>query len=199
MMIAPGMTGGSIYNPPVASPTTWNPADKSASIGLSGGNLVASANGATIVGVRSTAFKTTGKWHWEVTMNLAQNKPDSLPGIGISDQASHNLTTRISNDVYSCAYQQSGLIRILNTTAATTTALADGDTVAVEMDLDNYRLYFQRYGDARLGPYDISALSGAAGFFACLGIIYTNDYCTANFGATTFLIPPTDGFAMGLG
>lgn len=47
---------------------TWNPADKSADITLSLGNLKATQTTSSWDSVRSTIGKTSGKWYWEYTM-----------------------------------------------------------------------------------------------------------------------------------
>ena len=44
--------------------TTWNPADKSATMTLSGGNLIATGS-SWIAWVRAVDKKTTGKFYWE--------------------------------------------------------------------------------------------------------------------------------------
>lgn len=132
-------------------------------------------------------------------MNLSGNPGSPNPGIGFADVSSHNFSTTMGGDVYSGGYRQNGNIVVLNSTVATTTSLSNGDTVAVELDLDNFEVSFQRFGGSRMGPYSISSLSGTAGLAASLNFNYAADNCTANFGATAFLIAPTDGFAMGLG
>lgn len=53
-------------------PTTWNPSDKSATINLSGGNLVATGASFNFSGVRSTSGKnlvTGGKFYFEISCN----------------------------------------------------------------------------------------------------------------------------------
>lgn len=52
-------------------PTTWNPADKSTSIALSGGNLIAAntTSGGSFEAVRATTFKArTFNLYWELTI-----------------------------------------------------------------------------------------------------------------------------------
>jgi len=84
---------------------TWNPADKSAGVTLSGGNLISTyASGSGDVGARSTTSNSLGKVYFEATPSnlLGVDK-----GIGLSN-ASQSFVTLAGNATGGIMYYLSG-------------------------------------------------------------------------------------------
>jgi hypothetical protein len=176
--------------------TTWNPADKSAAISLSGGNLTAShpAVGFADGIVRSTTSKSSGKWHFEVTVNATG---PTRPGIGLAN-STQSLTTFLgaagsnsvslfgNGDVYINA-----VVVLAGATGSFDTGLPK--VIAVEYDADNDLVFFQLSGGPRTAGISTAALGGT--LFAAYNNAYFGDAATGNFGASAFVISPTLGFS----
>jgi hypothetical protein len=61
---------------------TWNPADTSGDITLSGGNLVATRGaGSGWRSSRATQSKNSGKWYFEITRTAGSDKAQSIYGL----------------------------------------------------------------------------------------------------------------------
>jgi len=70
-----------IYGGATSSGVTWNPADKSANVTLSNGNLTATGGGSGDSQVRSTVSYSTGKYYFEVRLDAGP--ASSAPYLGI--------------------------------------------------------------------------------------------------------------------
>jgi hypothetical protein len=84
---------------------TWNPSDKDAAIVLTSTNHVATQSGAASAwrSVRATAgFISTGKWYWEIAVNLRDTSDGWIAGIA-SSLAS--LTSFCGSDTRGLGYQ----------------------------------------------------------------------------------------------
>jgi hypothetical protein len=170
---------------------TWNPGDKSANVVLSGGSVVATRGATGDVGaVRAIFPRNSGKWHFEIMVAAAGGGFPNYPNFGVAN-ASASLTSVPGADTNSAIYQEDGRV-FFNGQIAQLATFGDGDTVAVELDLDNDLLYFQIEGGSRSPGYDISAMTGPVFPFATFR--NTGNQVTANFGDTAFTITPTSGY-----
>lgn len=186
-MIPAGMNIGR-----TGSGTTWNPADKGGSAVLSGANLTAGASANNNdSSVRSTTSKSTGKWHYEITVN-AINSGTSRPQFGIAT-SSYSVSTALSN-AQTIIVLSENLARVSNQ-AMIGLPLVDniiaGSIVAVELDADTEEVSFQVQGGTRQ-TYSVTPLT--APFFAVTNNAIDTT-CTVNFGTTPFAVPMTAGYA----
>lgn len=167
----------------------WNPADKNSEITLSNANLTATkAPGAAEGFVRGTTSKSSGKWHFEVT---CQTPGTARDGVGIATSgASVDSGLLLANP--GGAYQVNGYVGAFATPAGFGNGTyGNGDVIAVEVDLDNLQLYFQKSGGSRIGPFTI----GSGAFFPAVTFDTTGAAFVGNFGASAFTITPTSGFS----
>ncbi|EIM25743.1 hypothetical protein [Microvirga lotononidis] len=85
-----------------APATTWNAADKAASVDLTNGNLTATKSGANgQAAVRSASGKTSGKWVAKFT--IATLADITQGGVGFAN-ASYGLNTYLGSSVNDIAY-----------------------------------------------------------------------------------------------
>lgn len=162
--------------------STWNSADKSAQITLSGGDLIAtnaSASG-TFSGVRSTDSHTTGKWYFELT--LGSGNTNAMVGFGTSGVV---LTASFpgGNADGQGYYQADGNKWTGGSGTAYGATYAAGDVIGVAIDLDGDTCNFYKNG-ADQGSISISGIAGAV--FACVSIYAAPASITANFGASAW-------------
>ena len=164
------------------TPTTWNPADKDATVTLSGGNLTAASTGGA---VRSVFGASAGKYYFELKIPTGYSQ---AVGIGT---ASASLTSVPGDDAYAWAYwKYSGDIRNNSSTIQYT-----GSTYAnigILLDATNKTVGFQLNGVA---PTTFHSISGSV-FYAICGYA---DTCVANFGGSAFAYPVPSGYEAGLG
>lgn len=167
--------------------STWNPSDKSATITLSGGNLLATSDGSVVDSVRSTIGKSSGKWYWEI--ELTTFVVDSM-AIGIRTSA-ESLATLCGDTTGGFGYNEFGEKRTNAVDTSYGIALAPGDIVGVAMDLDVGTLSFL-VNNSSQGV----AFTGipAATYYACYSSGFSTNEITANFGATGFTYTPPSGY-----
>jgi hypothetical protein len=175
--------------------STWNAADKSASITLSNGNLTF-ASGASNQGVRATIGKSSGKYYFECAftamggyLGLAQT---TTPFNGTTNAVGVALT--------------SGWIQVNGSSVTNIGGLAS--PVAVAVDLGAKRIWFRALpsgnwnGNASYNPatnvggVDITAVTGAA-LYPAVVVVLSSDGGTANFGASAFTGAVPSGFTSG--
>ena len=178
------------YGAAAGGPTyaTWNPADKDASITVSGGNLTASMT-PTVSLVRSTISKSSGKWYWEYVVGVTVVGP--IVGVATSAEATSQYP---GGGFFSVGYYgpngstyKNGAIQATNATYAV------GDVVGVAMDVDTSLVTFYKNNVVQGSV----AISGT--IFAAVGQSGANNpTVTANFGATALTYSPPAGFNAGL-
>lgn len=183
--------------------TTWNPADKSASCTLSGGNLTAvfSSTGGYDM-VRSVFGASSGKWYWEITANAALS--DNRLGFGVV-KATESLTSYLGSGPGGYGYIYAGNLYNNASVIGTAPSFVGGAVVGVALDLDAGKLWFLCNGtwisgDPAAGTSP--SFSGLAGtFFAAVddGSSGGVSNSTANFGATAFVYGVPAGFTAGFG
>lgn len=192
-MIRPMLAG--IANPRVYA--TWDAAQTSANITLSGGNLVATNLGSPSLYPTSRANigVSTGKWYWEIlTGGSVITSGSRFWKIGVANasapmggdpQNPYSAGTNSNNSGWnSVGYANGGGISFYRP-----------DLIGVALDVDARTLSL--YKNGVFASTIISVPSGALypfiGGFTSLEAIYT-----ANFGATPFTYTPPSGYNAGL-
>lgn len=100
------------------SSCTWNPADKDASITLSGSDLIATGTAASAWrAARGTVSHTTGKWYFEVKCRLNTGNGNNMVGVA---NASAALNTYPNFSANGACYQSNGNFGTNNSFTATT-------------------------------------------------------------------------------
>lgn len=188
--------GGAAFDPATVSNAT-----------LSNANLTATRNNTSTGGVASTAYKSAGKYYFEVTIGASHAITDF---IGIKDAAtSYGTITAGSPGNYAgywpinsnCVTNNGSPIGNLGTASA-------GDIISVAVDLANYKAWFRRNGGSWNGAgADPATNLGGGGTlsgslapvigFSSLGSPLAGDSFTANFGATAFVYTIPFGFTAG--
>jgi len=182
-------------------PTTWNPADKSTDISLSGGDLIATCTLNGWASVRSILGVSSGKWYWEITVNAITSSYgevaigdsgvglDAEPGVNVDGYAYRGLDGNKMNN---------------NSWEAYGATFTDGDIISVALDMDGGKLWWakngvwQASGDPGAGTNE--AYSGIVGtLYAMVCIYHSSKYMTANFGDSAFAYSVPSGFTSGFG
>jgi len=161
---------------------TWNPADKDASITLSGGNLT--AVGSSTGSVRGTLGKATGKWYWEALCNSA-----GTMGVGVV-QLADSLATLPGYTANGWGYFYSGQEinnSLLLNLASTYTS---GDVIGVALDAGASTVKWYKNNVLQ----DTQTLSAGTYYPIC----GWNANYTANFGASAMIYSPPSGYNAGL-
>jgi hypothetical protein len=188
--------------PVVVTYATWNPSDKSSSVSLSGGNLVAANTSFSAGGVRGTLGKSSGKWYCELLIGGEQTgvtnrefgvttTATAVGGIpGIDDQG---WGYRAGNGTY---------IRNGSETGSVSTSDV-GARIMMALDLNAGKIWWGRNG-TWFGSGDPAAGTNAA-FSSVSGTLYPHWYtssagfgginATINFGASAFAYTVPTGFS----
>lgn len=186
------LSPGTSY-PPAGGASTWNPLDKASTLVLSGGNLTATCSPAGDAAVRGTTSKTSGKLHFEVTINSAGAFP-SYPEFGLANGSADLNADLGTADDNSVDVDPTGGVYVHNVSLGSIDAYGVGNTVALEIDFSLAQIWITKLGGTgRKGPFSVSALG--ATLYAIAQVRSTSDSITINFGATAFAITPTSGFS----
>ena len=167
---------------------TWNPLNKGANMVLLNGNLdIATTTGRSAV--TGTIGVSSGKWYWETTITGANDRT----AIGIA-KAGMDLTDIPGDvDALGWSYFADGGNKYHNATStAYGASFANGDTVAVALDLDAGTIAFYKNGVSQG-----TAFTGLSGEFfpaAGDGSGVNNANSSTNFGARPFLYSAPSGF-----
>lgn len=183
-----------IITPPAFS--TWNPADKTAEIGLTAGNLIATVNSTAAItsGVRGTAGHSTGAWHFELTFGGAIAAFAVYPLYGTAALALNMANGSYSATNNGMAAQFDGRVFFNNVNVGMTDVPVAGDTMAVEMDFTAAQMFVQKLGGTgRKGPFSFAGIVGTQ--FPILNAALLGPIATLNVGASAFLLPVTGGFS----
>lgn len=169
----------------------WNPADKAGTITLSNSDKTALGSSVSDECVRSVTSHSTGKWHFEVTLDAVSS---GYPGFGVAN-ATALLTQYVGQSVNSIGYFPVGPTGNVYQNNASLGVIGGGFTsgavFAVEVDADARTIYFQASGGSRLGPYTISAI----GPLYAIASLLTTRQLTINTGQSAFAITPTSGYS----
>lgn len=169
---------------------TWNPLDKHTTWTLSNGNLTAkkSSTGTSWTSVRATEGKSSGKWYWEIKVDVV----GLYVNIGVGTLSSSlNTGTNIA-PLNRKSYDLRGYVSDPANLSYGSTYTA-GDTIGIKLDMDIGTIEFLKNGTSQ-GVAFSDLLS--------LGIVFPfiTDYgtgvpqVTANFGATPFAYPIPQGY-----
>ena len=186
--------------------TTWNPADKSAGITLSAGNLVATNNNNAMAGVRAIAGLATGRSYWEVTFTTTTLGTDAA-GIINGSFALNSVLQSVAANSPILGVQANGSMTG-GTTGSSLGPIGSG-TVCFAVDF-GAQAFWARLGAAgnwnasgtanpATGAGGVSMVSinlgnGVMTYPWCV-VGNTNDRMTANFGDSAFVGVPPAGFA----
>jgi hypothetical protein len=184
--------------------TTWSTTDKSASVTISGGNLIATAT-AGAQGGRAADRLLTGKFYWEITLGTWSGGNSSV-GCG-----NLGMLFGVAQPLNALAMNKAGNIYIngLGSTFGLGATVA-GNVICIALDLTN-QLAWMRLGAAgnwngvaahnpatSAGGIDISTISGGAiPLYPMYQFAGLTDSVTANFGNTAFAGAVPAGFTSG--
>jgi len=175
---------------------TWNSSDKSANITLSNGNLTTTATSTAWKSARATEYKSSGKWYWEVTINVAASDY-CIVGIGTSIAS---ISSYCGSDSYGYGYNgYNGYSYHNRSTAVYGNTFTLNDVIGVALDMDNGKLWFSKNGTWQNSGVPASgtgeAFSGISGnFYPMISPYSSTSAETANFGATAFSYSIPTGF-----
>lgn len=176
---------------PAPIPSTWNPADKSANMTLSNGNLTATLAAASTLAVRGSGGRSSGQYHFEVTVNT-NGGSGGVPNIGVAD-STFVLGSTPGVNTHCIQAQDNGQV-FFNNAGSSCDTYTTGAVLAIEVDLGTSQFWIQKSGGTgRKGPFSMSGIGlPVYPFFSSFD---NSDAVTLNVGATAFTITPTSGFA----
>lgn len=174
----------------VAPATTWNPADKAASITLSNGNLTATNGGAFVFGsTRATTGKASGKWYWEVVITATGASNFILLGImNATADIGHYPGWDGDGRAY---YQQTGEKYISSAGAAYGATYTDGDVIGFALDMDAGTITCYKNGASQGVMF--TGLVGT--WFPAVSCYNGGNIVTGRFKASAFTQPIPSGFS----
>ena len=170
-----------------APTTTWNPADKNASITLSAGDLTAtngSSSATDSKAARGTIGKASGKWYWEVTIGTVGGNIQ----IGAA-AASESLSDYIGSGAAGWGYNNYGTLWTGGSGAITEDAYIAADVIGVALDLDSGEISFYKNGVLQ------HTFTGVTGTLYPAVSMVNGGVVTANFGGSAFAQTIPTGFA----
>lgn len=199
--------------------TAWSASDKTASITLSGSNLIATCNSSVFGGVRAADRQVTGKHYWEYTFNSVSG---STGGAGVLSPtyALNNSSGWLAAAIGACGLAFGGLVAVDGSTSNLTVGgtagstvnfgtITNGTVVCVAAD-GGGRLIWFRLGAAgnwnALAGRDPATGTGgiSTGYLGiaipiCPAVLLSTNtnQITANFGDTAFTGTAPSGFTSG--
>jgi hypothetical protein len=174
-----GALGQTLTGTSTGTPIVWNPSDKVANIGLSGGNLTATATASVAGGVRATAPGSAGRY-FEVTWSTG-----TINGFGLAT-ASQSLTTYPGNP-NGIGFFASGYVEWPGSGTGNTTGTtwASGNVMGILLAAGSCSLY--KNGAL---VYTVNTLPSGP-LYPMLYLSTAGEAATANFGATTLGFLPS--------
>lgn len=189
-------------------PTSFDAAQTTVGLGLSNGNLTALANNGSyyLIGTRSAALKTTGKYYFEMTFHKI--RVGTLAGI-LRSTATY---TQMAGGTDTTGVRSDGNIMTNNTGTGTGPGVggfAANDVACFAIDLTARKVWIRRNGGSWNG-IGADPATGASGYTISSSFDFSpaismpeypslNDGWTANFGATAFAQAVPAGFTAGWG
>lgn len=167
------------------TPTTWNPADKGATVSLSDGNLTAACTSTS--SVRSVYGASSGKYYWELTYPFGVSQVT----VGVATSLA-NVNSFAGTDAYAWTVQSDAGHIYHNNSSIGLLPSTPAVTLSVLLDATAKTLVFWTDGSDTGITIDLEGSQ----FFAIAG--YTGTV-TANFGQSPFNHTPPSGYAAGLG
>lgn len=183
---------------------TWNNADKSANIGLSGlSNLTLTDNAGAYANVRATNSASSGKKYWELHVDAAPSTTGLVIGIA---NAAASLTQFVGNDTNGMGWAGDGRVILSGAVVTTIQGYVASNTLCFSYNIDISKIWFRTNGgnwnndvignqNPATNTGGISTAGMAAGPYFAIGEgLNINDAFTANFGATAYAQTPPSGF-----
>ncbi len=186
---------------------TWNPADKSVSLGLSNGNLTATVGTGVKAGVRATGSFLSGKFYFEITTGGTDTSASEGRVIGVMD-STHPLDQNVGFTALGWGFSEDGggsEARKKNNNNIEQAGAPKWDTgivVRVAGDVDAGKIWWgtqgtwHNSGDPVAGTNPAySNLSGT--LFPAFSSFHNSGtiIITVNFGASPWADTPPTGFA----
>lgn len=184
-----------------ATGVTWNPADKTAAMTLSNGNLTAFSSDGSAVGTRSTTSHSSGKYYWEVTVNHDGGGFDV--NIGVAN-GSASLVSANANNIL--CFNGNGQVWVAGSLTFNYGTAISNVGSPLQLALDAGNMLFWVRGDIGTQWNSNGTANPATGVggqpvpagavFACcgMGVVAANGTLTANFGGTSYVNSPPAGF-----
>jgi hypothetical protein len=172
--------------------TTWNPADKSADIVLSGGDLVATKSEVGPLNydwARSTTSKAAGKVYFEcIATNMVNAFDASYAAAGTAILAS-DVNNYLGSAADTSAYYADGSVYVADAVVATLSAYTTGAVIGCALDLDAGKGWYSEdgvfaSGDPVAGTGEHFTFTPGTTLFAGFTLIEDTDAITASFSAT---------------
>jgi hypothetical protein len=163
---------------------TWNPADKSASVNLSGGNLTAAAPG-SVGAVRATVGMLNGRWYWETQIKVLPTGGTNC-SIGIARQTWPIGTAQLGFTIDSAGWWQATGQLYTNSVGVAGFTMAASDTICHLLDLDARTYSIRKNGGAWI------TISLPAGTWYPAVTVVNGGTISANFGASPFAFAVPD-------
>jgi hypothetical protein len=182
------------------APTTWNTADKTSNVSLSGGNLIATIGDEDFAGMRTVASYSSGKKYAEIMIARDGGDTNSIM-VGFSN-ASQSLTSSlgsINND--SLAWYRQGQVVLAASTLDTISAYtADDAILCLAIDFDNEKFWARPSTDANwnddvlanqnpatnTGGISFSTIDAGPYFLTMVVYSQGGDVYTLNTGASSY-------------
>ena len=187
-------------------PTTWNPADKVASLTLSNGNLTVTSTLLTDAAVRAVGSATTGKYYWEVTFNTIIDASEA--GTGVIPLSTILTSVGIGN-TGAGGGAANGAIFVNTAFIGINSAISAGGTMGLAFDAGAHLIWFR---SSAAGQWNASGTAnpatgvgganlGAAGvaLYPYFRATKSGEVITANFGPAGFVGTVPAGFTSGFG
>jgi hypothetical protein len=171
---------------------TWNPADKGASVTLSGGDLVATCASGVNHNARSTVSKSAGKWYWEVSL---QNTGGMGIMLGVANASQSVTASPLSgSDCLVLRLNDGSIWKGGSSVGSMGTTLDNGDVLSIAYDAGAGTVGFSKNGGAYTTISGGDLPSGALfALFCGGGGSGADEIATANFGASAFIYTPPTG------
>jgi hypothetical protein len=187
---------------------TWNTADKTGTITLSGSNLTATLNSSSIGVVRGSTSHTSGKYYFEATVGTASSTP--FWQIGLATATKSLTPTYLGDDTNGLGFSASGADYYNAGNQSSWVSAAPGDVICLAVDFTNAKVWARLNGGNWLNDVignqnpatntgGITGLTGWGTFMA--GPLFpawsgntSGDAATANFGGTSYAQTPPSGF-----
>ena len=179
--------------------TTWNSADKSADITLSGGDLTATQTNTGWHGVRGTTGKSSGLKYYEVTVTVVSEHLEGISNTTTSLDPAGNFASSGTGNVYYYA-RHGEKSNGDGTEPAYGNAYVTGNVVSIAVNFDTGKIWaaingtWQNSGDPAAGTGEMfSGISGT--YYPFFGGDNIGNISVANFGASAFAYTPPSGFS----
>lgn len=173
----------------------WNTNDKGIAISLSNNDLTATttADGWATTWVRATVSVATysGKYYWEYHMDAVDSTHDIVVGVATADaDLTGSVTT--SELMYYGTSTYNGIISGCDGTSGGDGVISQGDVIGIALDMDTRKVKFYR-NNTLVGGRDFNA-PASGDLFPLFRSYYQGAQVTVNFGDSTFVYSPPEGY-----